>query len=221
MTEPTFTTNWLGSIDYWPDMFKQLDLIGKPNLRFLEIGCFEGRTTLWLLENVLTDPSSQITVIDTFKGSAEFEPLGIDSDFWKRFEHNLAAYWPNRDPEMPKLLIDFGSSQDVLARWNGETYEGFLQYQDRAQFDFIYIDGSHMAADVLSDAVLSWPLLKQGGAMCFDDLHWGANLPEWQRPQIAIEAFVSCYAPQLAGAPQGHDQFVVIKNISTGSLPIG
>jgi len=39
-------------------------------------------------------------------------------------------------------------------------------------FDYISIDGSHEAADVLSDAVLSWPLLKTGGLICFDDYEW-------------------------------------------------
>lgn len=43
----------------------------KPNLHFLEVGCFEGRATRWLLENILTNKSSKITVIDTFEGSIE------------------------------------------------------------------------------------------------------------------------------------------------------
>jgi hypothetical protein len=33
-------------------------------------------------------------------------------------------------------------------------------------------DGSHRARDVLEDAVLSWPLLKVGGIMLFDDYLW-------------------------------------------------
>ena len=35
--------------------------------------------------------------------------------------------------------------------------------------DLIYIDGSHLAKDVLSDAILSWKLLKPSGVMIFDD----------------------------------------------------
>lgn len=189
-------------------MFETLGMTGKPNLNFLEIGCFEGRTTRWLLENVLTDQTSRITVIDTFKGSPEFESLGIDSDFHERFEKNIADY-------KDKVDIRYGRSDNVLIHLlDGLHPKSAKSKFHSPQFDFIYVDGSHMAADVLSDAVLSWPLLKLGGVMCFDDLHWGEeNLQKWERPQIAIEAFVSCYASQLRGAPQGHDQYVAIKNI--------
>ena len=40
---------------------------------------------------------------------------------------------------------------------------------ERRQFDLAYIDGSHLAADVYSDAVLTWPLIVRGGLMIFDD----------------------------------------------------
>lgn len=36
-------------------------------------------------------------------------------------------------------------------------------------FDFIYVDGSHRAPDVLCDAVLGFKLPKVGGFMAFDD----------------------------------------------------
>jgi len=196
MTRAGFSTDWSQSISYWPDMFKTLGMTGKPNLSFLEIGCFEGRTTKWLLEHVLTDPTSALTVIDTFQGSAEFGPLGINGNSFDRFCKNLEP-WLEKPAQ---LMVEQGRSQDIL---RDSHYW--------PEMDFIYVDGSHMAADVLSDAVLSWPLLKSGGAMCFDDYRWGTGGPDWARPGPAIEAFVSCYAPQLKAGPQGHDQFVVIK----------
>jgi len=36
-------------------------------------------------------------------------------------------------------------------------------------YDIVYIDGSHVANDVLQDAVLVWQLVKVGGFMIFDD----------------------------------------------------
>ena len=39
-------------------------------------------------------------------------------------------------------------------------------------FDFIYIDGSHIAKDVLTDACMAWPLLMPKGLMVFDDYMW-------------------------------------------------
>ncbi len=60
--------------------------------------------------------------------------------------------------------------------------------------DYIYIDGSHLAIDVLSDAVLAWSLLKDGGILIFDDYGWGAHTTdEKQKPKLAIDAFLAAY----------------------------
>jgi predicted O-methyltransferase YrrM len=55
---------------------------------------------------------------------------------------------------------------------------------DGETFDLIYIDGSHAALDVMTDAVLCWRLLAPGGLMIFDDYRDFESRP-------AIDAFVS------------------------------
>lgn len=168
---------------------------GRPNLRFLEIGCFEGRTTLWLIENILTDPSSVIEVVDTFAGNWEFAEQQIEGDSWGRFRRNL-----NDHLASGKVVVHWGRSADILPTLSGP-------------FDFIYVDGSHFAADVLTDAVLAWPLLKEDGLLCFDDYQWGRGAPEWQTPRPAILSFARCYANQLIGKPVGMDQWVARKHV--------
>jgi hypothetical protein len=61
-------------------------------------------------------------------------------------------------------------------------------------YDFIYIDGSHLAPDVLADAVLGWLLLKSGGIMIFDDFRWDRMPRPEQCPGIAIEGFLRCHS---------------------------
>jgi hypothetical protein len=39
------------------------------------------------------------------------------------------------------------------------------------------------------DAMLSWPLLKSGGVMAFDDYTWGRNLPPTKTPRPGILIF--------------------------------
>ena len=39
----------------------------------------------------------------------------------------------------------------------------------------IYVDGSHVPQDVLTDAVMAWKLLKQGGIMILDGEHVSAS----------------------------------------------
>jgi hypothetical protein len=57
--------------------------------------------------------------------------------------------------------------------------------------DLVYVDGSHAAPDVLADAVLSWPLLKTGGIMIFDDYLWGQDPRPEHCPRLAIDGFLS------------------------------
>ena len=50
------------------------------------------------------------------------------------------------------LVIHKSSSINALCKLISESKSGY--------FDFIYIDGSHMALDVITDAVLSFELVK-------------------------------------------------------------
>jgi predicted O-methyltransferase YrrM len=77
-------------------------------------------------------------------------------------------------------------------------------------FDLIYIDGSHQAPDVLTDAVMSFQLLKVGGVMIFDDYLWSMDKPGFQdvlkMPKPAIDAFINIFQRKMSvffGAPIG------------------
>lgn len=124
---------------------------GKPNIRYLEVGLFEGRSALWMLENILTDPTAHLTGIDLFH-----DPYYLGG---KRGRTYKDVFYSN--------LALSGSERKA------RIIEGFSQEELRklplASFDLIYIDGSHNSRDVLEDAVLSWRLLKDGGLMILDD----------------------------------------------------
>jgi predicted O-methyltransferase YrrM len=77
-------------------------------------------------------------------------------------------------------------------------------------YDFIYIDGSHTAKDVLTDACMAWPLLKQRGIMVFDDYMWGESRDILHRPKIAIDTFTNIFAESLDIVHVGY-QLVVRK----------
>jgi hypothetical protein len=174
-----FTTDWFSNnIPTW-DIFLQ-DIKHHPNLNFLEVGCWEGRATCWLLENILTDESSKITVVDTFGGSPEEDGMnGLDfKNVYSRFKHNTKEY-------DNKITIHNGYSNKMLKQLGNEPL-----------FDFAYIDASHTAYGTLEDAVLTHPLIKSGGIIIFDDYKWkDPNRPsDTDSPELGINCFVNAYA---------------------------
>ena len=68
-------------------------------------------------------------------------------------------------------------------------------------FDLVYIDASHLAPNVLTDAVLCWELLKDGGMLIFDDYQWKSPAHDRKNPliepKIAIDAFLRIFGPHL------------------------
>jgi len=167
-----FTADWFSNS--LPNFEKNLSgYRGRP-VRFLEIGSFEGRSTVWLLQNILTHPASKIVCIDVAFRPAFFrnvrKVLG-SQPWWKRFAR-----------------VEALAGQSVA----------LLPTLPANAFDFIYVDGSHSDTAVLQDAVLSFSLLKEGGVIGFDDYLW--DNPEHNRfgtPKIAIDAFTSVYAHQI------------------------
>ena len=69
--------------------------------------------------------------------------------------------------------------------------------REGAESDFVYVDGSHVAIDVLHDAVLAWRLLAAGGTLVFDDYTWRGYLEDRYNPRMAIQAFVRCVEDEV------------------------
>ena len=174
MTEPALNDDYShGAAVQWSKWLG--DVAGKPGLHFLEIGSYEGCSARWFLKNILTDPTSDIVCVDTFKGGgpmAEFK----DDELLTKF---LATINPWR-------------GQVVIVR---DTSDTALRYQLAVQnhFDLVYIDGSHVATDVLKDSVLAWPTLKVGGMVIWDDYGWEGLHDPIQQPKLAVDAFLACY----------------------------
>lgn len=142
---------------------------------------YEGRSTCWLFDNILTHPESWVWCIDTFEA---FD--GLPADYETRFDANVESY-------RNRIYISRQESNRILRNTAPITLSPL--------YDFAVIDGSHAAKDVLTDAVLVWDLLKSGGVMIFDDYAWTGqgheHCTEQDKPRLALDAFVEIYQPEI------------------------
>lgn len=192
-----FTFDWFtgsGSPDFLNRVLSKFK--GQPDINALEIGSFEGRSAVWFLENILTDLGSSIVCIEPFTGSADLEHVPID---WNEVERKLFS---NLMPFHGKFSILAGPSREVLTSWR----------MPNNGFHFAYIDGSHLAKDVLFDALVAWNLIVKGGVMVFDDYLWGNEDQGNGRPKPGIDAFLSVYSGDFKMLESGYK--VAIEKIS-------
>lgn len=202
MTNYKFTQDWFShNIPLWEQLAKMLP--EKPKV--LEIGSFEGRSAVWIIENML-GPDGELLCVDTWEGSEEHSP--------ELFENAEARFDHNREQAMAKKgwHTDDQWGPRAVGKLKGKSFEvlcGLVIDKD-TEFNLIYIDGSHIAKDVLTDACMAWPLLKSGGLLVFDDYLWGENRDILHRPRLAVDVFVKLFAEHLDIVHMGH-QFVVRK----------
>ena len=213
MTDYKFTQDWFS---WAPPVWSQLVEHLPARQRFLEIGSFEGRSAVWIMENMMED-GGYIDCIDTWDGGEEHSN-GEMGGAEERFDHNLElasersgifdgdvarSYFKLKGPStkvLAAILAEGESSDDALFEDGAST--------TKPKYDFIYIDGSHIAKDVLTDACMAWPLLKQGGIMVFDDYMWGEPRDILHRPKPAIDAFVNLFAEEVDMVHMGYQLIV-------------
>jgi predicted O-methyltransferase YrrM len=191
-----FTNNWFAHApEVWEHLIPMLP--GTPGERsFLEIGSYEGRSAIWIAENMMRGDDS-LFCVDTWKGGEEHsgeDMLEVHHRFLRnmeKLENRKNLYWH--------------SAQETSVMALGEMI------QESYAFHFIYIDGSHQAKDVLTDACMAWQLLAPGGLMVFDDYLWGDPRDVLHRPKLAIDAFVNIFAEDLTVLYVGH-QLVIKRN---------
>lgn len=179
---PIFTQDWFSNrIPQWLEWFAPYKDVPS---KALEIGVFEGQSSLWLLENILTAYESRLVAVDTFQGAEDQVKAGIYlKDMLPRYQNNIHRY-------KEKVRIYAEPSISAMPKLVGN-------------FDFIYVDGSHTAADVFMDAAQAWRLLRVGGTLVFDDYAWRQEKDPVQCPYPAIDGFLYCFQGHYERLPSG------------------
>lgn len=134
------------SVDGWMSM-AELQFLGeqaRQSRRVLQVGCYLGRSSVVLAENV----REKLIDVDLFVG--DFGTTLSSDELVAQYRRNVG------DLLGRKIDLRVGDSQKVLP-----TLE--------AGFDFVFIDGSHRYADVRRDVLAAIPLVAPGGVLAGHD----------------------------------------------------
>lgn len=180
----------------WKHWDQYLSRFVGEKLTIMEIGVYEGVATSWFLKNLMTNPESKFYAVDTFGGSPEYEGNIDFTEIEKKFYENIKKTGRDKQVTVMKMM----SYQALIKLLN----------EGKTKFDIIFIDASHEAKDVLSDNVMAWSMLKEGGVLINDDYEWNLLDKNYFRPKLAIDSFVRSFKPEIKILYQGY-QFIVEK----------
>lgn len=198
-----FTSDWFTNALVNFEYIKNYLRDTQPINDILEIGSHEGRSTCWMLENMLTDTGT-ITCVDPFADRTvtafSYDTIPEDRSIEHRFRSNTAEFKkPNQTLEVHANL-SFPALAELIVQ--------------KRQYDFIYVDGSHSADDVLADAVMCFGMLRPGGVMLFDDYLWEDGVLAYLgRPKQSIDAFVNMFYHRLKLGLVNYQLAIVKKEI--------
>jgi predicted O-methyltransferase YrrM len=207
MNEYTFSTDWFQRTceANWTVLMPKI----RPK-RILEIGSYEGASTCFLMEKLASQYPIELHCIDTWEGGIEHQAGGSAQADMGTVERNFRSnieYAQKSAAHPVEIHIHKGYSHRCLSKLLASGHE--------SRFDFIYVDGSHQAPDVLCDAVLAFKLLEVGGTLGFDDYLWTDQIHNVDNPLLCpkpgIDAFININSRKLKIIPMPLYQLYVQK----------
>lgn len=177
-------------MNFWRSWIQQ-----RQPYQYLEIGSFEGLSAALFLDiakeyaHQTKERRLQLTCIDSWSGGEEHETIdfqSIERTFDSNMQECLGWFAAEQTPQIQKVK---SLSHPALQKLVGTEH----------QFDLIYVDGSHHAADTLADIVFCWFLLKVGGTLIIDDYLWKEphGRGAIHEPKLAIDAFTTIFGERL------------------------
>lgn len=185
ITEPANSENLYFIIDSFTQNWNKEFIKNTKGLQVnfaLEIGCFEGLTTRYICDNLLTE-GGRIICIDPL--TDEYLPGHPDNAMfvgqYGRFIRNTRNY--------PVELI------------RKRSHAAWRELEDY-RFDFIYIDGDHSEQQVYEDGFHALRLSRVGGFILFDDYEWR------EETKRGIDKFLSNFERNIEVITKGYQVMV-------------
>ena len=143
--------------------------------RILEIGCFEGLSSVFFADNFINHPNSRLTCVDPFLTISDNDHSQFLLDNQEQnFDHNLS-------------VCDNSNKVDIHKVTSDAFFEGISNKSHT--YNLIYIDGCHESSVLTRDMENSFRRLEPGGIMWMDDYEGGDRI----RIKGVIDAFREKY----------------------------
>jgi predicted O-methyltransferase YrrM len=170
MNNYKYSQNWFLGSEIQNSLFQFLDK-SKEN-KILEIGCFEGLSSVFFADNFLDNPNSSLTCVDPFLtiNNNDHEQF-LQNNEEMNFDFNISVCKNSN-----KITINKTTS-DIFYENNNQTY------------NFIYIDGCHESDFIKRDMENSFDILEKNGIMWMDDYGGGDGI----QIKNAMNAFLEKY----------------------------
>jgi predicted O-methyltransferase YrrM len=157
MNKYKYSQSWFLGSEIRQKLFNFLDK-EKEN-KILEIGCFEGLSSVFFADNCIDNPKSTLTCVDPFLNI-------INNDHRQYLENNEEMNFDfniSNCKNSNKIIIHKITS-DIFFENNNKTY------------NFIYIDGCHEPDFIKRDMEFSFNFLEKNGIMWMDDYGGGDGI---------------------------------------------
>lgn len=182
---------FLDAIDYFNKNYTKVDN-GKEPIKILEIGTYTG---ISLINIVKLIPNSIGLGIDKWSNYNEIEllknidELEVESSFYKNSK--------------------ISGLEDRIKGIKGDSFEVLIEMiKNNESYDFIYVDGSHLAFDCYSDLILSWKLLQKGGVLAIDDYLYNTDCLVIDSPFEGINHFLNKFEKEIKILHKGYRVFL-------------
>ena len=188
---------FLEAIDYFNNNYVNIRKSVEP-IKVLEIGTYTG---ISLINIVKLIPNSIGYGLDKWSNYIEgdnnkhveilnnMDELEVESSFYK----NVALEGLSN-----RISGIKGDSSEVL----------FQMMKENKTFDFIYVDGSHLALDCYSDLMISWRLLARGGLLAIDNYVYDTESAVLNFPFEGINHFLNKHSHQIKILHKGYRVFL-------------
>jgi hypothetical protein len=137
--------------------------------------------------------------LDTYEGSEQLRLAGADClGLERQIREKLERHVPRAD------------------FFRSPIHQALKMFFRDFVFNFIYVDGDKDPMNVLRSSVFSFDLLAPGGCMIWSDYEWDLMADAIDRPKLAIESFLSCYASrvEVIGLGTGEGAQVAVRKLA-------